>query len=125
MLHLLSIGSNTPDAPALMARANDWLTASFRVTQSSGIYSSKATNGHSPDYLNMLAEIDSDLTVTELTAKAKDFERLCGRTPQSKARGEIEMDIDLIKSGNVILRPVEYTRQYFLTGLQLMKQHEI
>lgn len=119
MRYLLSIGSNAPHAPQLMERATLWLAQHSTPLTSSGIYASKALSG-GHDYLNMVAEIDSPLSVTELIAATKDFERTCGRSPQSKSRGCIEMDIDIIRADNVILRPVEYTRPYFLTGLRLL-----
>lgn len=115
--YLLSIGSNAPSALQLMERANAWLLSRFVIVRSSGVYSSKAINRHSPDYLNMVVKVDSDLSTAEMAALGKQFERECGRTPLSKSRGCVEMDVDIIQADNVILRPVEFTRQYFLTGL--------
>lgn len=118
--YLLSIGSNCPSAPAMMQRAEEWMRTEFTVIASSGIYTSKALNPALPDYLNMVAKIESALDASELTALGKDFERTCGRTPQSKQHGCIEMDIDVIQADNVILRPTEFTRPYFLHGLTLL-----
>jgi len=115
--YLLSIGSNAPSASRLMERANAWLLSRFVNVRSSGVYSSKAINRHSPDYLNMVVRVDSELSTAEMVALGKQFERECGRTALSKSRGCVEMDVDIIQANNVILRPVEFTRQYFLIGL--------
>lgn len=119
--YLLTFGSNCPDAPAMMQRAQQWLRTNFTSVDDSGIYSTKALNGVAPDYLNMVARADSALGVTELTALCKDFEVICGRSPRSKLCGCVEMDVDIIQADNVILRPVEFTRSYFLEGLSLLQ----
>lgn len=122
MRYLLSIGSNAPGQHRFMELALEWLSANFINIESSGIYSSPALNGSSANYLNLVAYGDSELSPTELNAAAKDFERKSGRTPESKLRGAIEIDIDIIAAGRTILRPVEYTRPYFLQGLSLLSE---
>lgn len=121
--YLLSIGSNTPDARALMERAGRWIASEFRLLGSSGIYSSPALNGRTADYLNMVARVSSAMSVGEMTACGKEFERLCGRTPQSKGRGAVEMDVDVVQADSLILRPEEFTRSYFTRGLDLLERH--
>lgn len=121
--YLLSIGSNAPGAQALMKRASEWLASNFAVVETSGIYASAAINGRSPDYLNMVVRVESPLTAERVIALGKDFEAECGRTSGSKARGCVEMDVDLIQADNVIIRPVEFTRHYFLRGLELIDSH--
>ncbi|MBE6304976.1 MAG: hypothetical protein E7082_03520 [Bacteroidales bacterium] len=122
MRYIVSIGSNCPEAQAMMRKADGWLSENFLIIDSSGVYSSKALNGTSPDYLNEVVILESQMSVTEITAAAKTFECLCGRSAQSKSFGSIEMDIDIIQAGNTILRPTEFTRAYFLTGLSLLHQ---
>lgn len=118
--YLLSIGSNSPDGAALMARAERWLATNFTDITSSGIYRSQALNRASADYYNMVARGDSPLSVTEVTALGKAFERECGRTPESKLRGCVEMDIDVIAADRTILRPEEFTRGYFRRGFDAL-----
>lgn len=121
MRYLLSIGSNCPSARAMMARAEEWLHTHFANVESSGIYSSKALNVSAPDYLNLVARGDSDLTPDQTIALGKAFEAECGRTPQSKLQGCIELDIDVIAAGAQILRPAELSRPYFAHGLSLLE----
>ncbi len=120
MRYLLSFGSNAPGRETFMKRAGEWLAGNFTNIETSGIYSSPALNGKSADYLNMVARGDSELGITALTDAAKAFERSQGRTAESKLRGAIELDIDIIAAGATILRPVEFTRPYFIRGIELL-----
>lgn len=120
MRYLLSFGSNAPGREIFMARAGEWLARNFTNVETSGIYSTPALNGKSADYLNMVARGDSTLGVTALTEAAKAFERSQGRTPDSKLKGAVELDIDIISAGHTILRPTEFTRSYFIRGLEML-----
>lgn len=100
-----------------MTRARLWLKSAFTGVQLSEIYSTHALNGQSADYLNMVARVRTSATLPELTALCKAFEEECGRTPESKQRGSIEMDVDIMKFGGDVLRPAEWSRPYFTLGL--------
>lgn len=104
-----------------MTRAAAWLDASFSSVETSGVYSTQALNGTSPDYLNMVAAVETDMTAERLAAFGKEFERECGRTPDSKITGIVEMDVDLIQFGRVILRPQEFLRRYFTEGCKKLR----
>lgn len=119
--YLLSLGSNCQDGELRLQRAHEWLCREFDCVHTSGIYTSRAMNGLSPDYFNMVARIESSLTVTDLNAAAKAYETACGRSPQSKSRGVVEMDVDIVAAGHTILRPEEYTRSYFTRGLAMLE----
>ena len=118
--YLLSLGSNCPDGELRLRRAEEWLRERFADVETSGIYTSKALNGASPDYFNMVARVTSPLSVTDMISAAKAYEASCGRTPAGKLRGRVEMDVDIIAAGPTILRPEEYTRSYFIRGLSLL-----
>ena len=117
MKHLLSIGSNSPDRQERMALARQWLSGQFTLLGCSGVYSTKALNGLSPDYLNMVAEVESPLTASEMSALCKRYEADNGR---DRSAPTVAIDVDLIRSGPTILRPAEYLRPYFLEGLRRM-----
>lgn len=102
----------------MMAIAADWIAKTFGKADSSGIYSTNALNGKSPAYLNMVVRVRTELSAERVIAVGKEFERLCGRTSESKACGVVEMDVDLVQYGEVILRPEEFTRSYFMTGFE-------
>ncbi|MCM1310473.1 MAG: 2-amino-4-hydroxy-6-hydroxymethyldihydropteridine diphosphokinase [Bacteroides sp.] len=123
MRYLLSLGSNCPDGNSRLQKAEAWLHANFSNVETSGIYSSKALNGVSAAYCNMVARVESEMSVTEITQAAKAYETECGRTPSSKLRGLVEMDVDIVAADRTILRPDEYTRPYFTTGLTLLSSN--
>ena len=113
---ILTLGSNCPAKEHMMEAAAEWITRHFGKSVSSGIYQTRALNGVSPDYLNMVVKINTGLDADRLIRLGKEFETECGRSEESKRRGIVEMDVDLVKYGKTILRPEEFTRTYFLTG---------
>lgn len=119
---LLSIGSNAPDAPEIMARTRQRICTLLNEAECSDIYSTKALNGHSPDYLNMVAAGTTELSASALTSLCKEIENENGRSPQSKQRGVVELDIDLVQYGSVVLRPTDLMRQYVRKGLLQLKR---
>lgn len=115
---ILTFGSNCPERERMMELAGRWIDSTFGPAVSSGVYSTRALNGKSPDYLNMVVCVATELTAEQLIFLGKEFERRCGRSPESKLSGVVEMDVDLVKFGSVILRPEEFTRAYFMTGYE-------
>lgn len=113
---ILTLGSNCPQKERMMANATEWLSSNFEVIADSGIYQTQALNGISPDYLNMIVKVKTSLEVMQLIQLGKEFEAECGRSAESKQRGIVEMDVDLVKYGKTVLRPEEFTRTYFITG---------
>lgn len=113
---VLSIGSNSADREAQMTNCIAWLRGIATLTKLSSVYNSPASNGKDPDYLNAVAEITSTLTHPELTKLLKDYERQCGRTPQSKALGSIPIDIDIVMWNGEVLRPKDFAQYYFAKG---------
>lgn len=113
---VLSIGSNSADREAQMTNCIAWLRGIATPTKLSSVYNSPASNGKDPDYLNAVAEIATALTHPELTKLLKDYERQCGRTPQSKAFGSIPIDIDIVMWNGEVLRPKDFAQYYFAKG---------
>lgn len=113
---VLSIGSNSADREAQMTNCIAWLRGIATPTKLSSVYNSPASNGKDPDYLNAVAEIATALTHPELTKLLKDYERQCGRTPQSKALGSIPIDIDIVMWNGEVLRQKDFAQYYFAKG---------
>lgn len=113
---VLSIGSNSADRETQMTNCIAWLRGIATLTKLSSVYNSPASNGKDPDYLNAVAEIATALTHPELTKLLKDYERQCGRTPQSKALGSIPIDIDIVMWNGEVLRQKDFAQYYFAKG---------
>lgn len=118
---LISLASNSPDKREQMEQAFAELRAMGIVARSSSIYETAPYgNPRHPNYLNAVACIHTPAEYPVLYDTLKDLERAHGRTPQSKLSGEIPLDIDIVVWNGKTLRPQDYERDYFKTGL-----HEI
>ena len=113
---VLSLGSNSIDREARMTNCIAWLRINSVPIKLSSVYNTSAINGKDPDYLNAVAEISTTLTHPELTKMLKDYERQCGRTPQSKSLGSIPIDIDIVMWNGEVLRPKDFAQYYFAKG---------
>ena len=116
--YILSLGSNTHNREALMENATEWLRQNFSCVRLSDIYNTAAFFGNAPDYLNMVAQVESALTAEELIVAAKEFEQLCGRCHAPDHAQNVAMDVDVMSCDGEILRPDEYGRTYFTKGLK-------
>ncbi len=99
-----------------MALTVRWLMSNFDNVTVSDIYEMEAINGVDAPYLNAVAIASTDSPPEAITAKLKQWEKECGRTPSSKSVGIIPMDLDLIIWNGTILRPREFNRAYFSRG---------
>ncbi|MDE7387820.1 MAG: 2-amino-4-hydroxy-6-hydroxymethyldihydropteridine diphosphokinase [Muribaculaceae bacterium] len=117
-LYILSIGSNTPDRFERMDQALKWLHGEFTDVTTSDVYSTSPLSGIGGDYCNMVARVSSPLSASAIIRKAKEFEAICGRTPHSKQLGCVPMDVDVVQCDATIIRPMEFTREYFMKGFR-------
>ncbi len=110
------IGSNMYDCEARICRAIDFLREQSRdgVVMASPIY-------HCEDspYGNAVVRLSPSDSLPDLIEKAKAYERRCGRTPESKERGEVVIDIDIVIADGEVLR-MDYFAPYFSQGLKLL-----
>ena len=113
---VLSIGSNAPNRHDMMACCKLWLERTFELTACASAYSTPAINGKDADYLNTVAVITTTLPMAELSAVLKDYEKQCGRTPESKLLGVIPIDLDIVMWNCTEVRPNDYKQEYFQKG---------
>lgn len=113
---VLSIGSNAPNRHDMMACCKQWLEHTFELTAFASAYSTPAINGKDADYLNTVAVITTTLPMAELSAVLKDYEKQCGRTPESKLLGVIPIDLDIVLWNSTVVRPNDYKQEYFQKG---------
>jgi 2-amino-4-hydroxy-6-hydroxymethyldihydropteridine diphosphokinase len=53
----------------------------------------------------------------------KSWEAECGRTPESKQKGVVPIDLDIVMWNSEVVRPVDYSRSYVSMGIaQLLAQ---
>lgn len=118
----ISIGSNSKDKEQQMSDCISWLKENLQATIVSEIYSSPALNGKDPEYLNAVATALSEEHHENLVKKFKAYETSCGRTLNSKKRGEIPIDIDIVIWNDDILRQKDYCQEYFKIGWKLINK---
>ncbi len=119
----LSIGSNHPEARIFLSKAAYALKSHLSCWTMCEPYSTRAVNGKDPDYVNAVAFGLWDYDAGSLNLLCKEIENSLGRTHSGDANSHIvEIDIDLVCFDNEILRPVDYSREYFSLGFNRMKE---
>lgn len=113
---VIGIGSNTPDRTERVAAAIKWLGSAFSDGFHSSAYVTCALNGHDSDYLNAVMSVECERPMDEVNAMLKNYERACGRTVESKLRGEVPIDLDIVVWDRRIVRPKDFGYRYFLQG---------
>lgn len=68
-------------------------------------------------YFNRAACLYTSLTSEELIGRFKQIERRNGRTIESKARGLVPLDIDLLVYDDFILKPEDLKKKYVQQAL--------
>lgn len=118
---ILSLGSNSHDSNEQMRRCIHWLQNTLQVTAKSTVYRTAATNGKDADYTNAVVAVGTSMPIDQLNGLMKQYERECGRTPQSKSLGSIPIDIDIVIFNGQIIRPKDFAQTYFSLGYQQLK----
>lgn len=116
---VISIGSNVDSKELVVTQALSILGDS--VIRATRPYMDQVDNDFSFPYLNIVASIETSLDYETLRHEYKELERRAGRTPGSKLKGLIELDIDIVIFDNEIRRQEDYDSYHFRTGYQLLK----
>lgn len=121
---VISIGSNSNDREWQMKNCIAWLKSQLRSVNVSTVYNSKAANGKDPDYLNAVMTAKCRADYDEINGTLKKYEAICGRTPLSKAIGDIPMDLDIVMWNDEIIRDKDFRQEYFQTGWKQLQKHQ-
>ncbi len=120
-VYLVSIGSNyCKEEKLLFARTN--LCTIFPSVKYSDELETKPLNMTNPAlFLNQVARFTTSLPIEKVSAILKELELIAGRTPKSKQREEIPLDIDILMHNDVVIRPEEMKRDYIIRGIESLK----
>lgn len=69
--------------------------------------------GEAAPYLNAVCSGFTDCPLERFTVLTKSLEKEWGRTAESKSAGLVEIDIDVVMWGGVVLRPGDVSNDYF------------
>ena len=83
---------------------------------------SSATSQAKPKYMNAVISGFTDIPFETLNASLKEYELSHGRDSESRRRGEVPIDIDIVKWNGNIIRPRDYSADYFRKGLAEIEQ---
>ena len=111
----LGLGSNHPQARRYLDSALSALRDAFGSVDVSESIVTDAVNGVDPPYTNAAARISTALEPEALNRELKAIEASLGRTrPAVKTHPNIvEIDIDLVVYDGDVLRPRDFSAQYF------------
>lgn len=106
------MGSNS-DCEANLKSAAGLLRAYFSsIRFSEAVYTEPVGLPGSGLFLNQVAVAGTDASPEEVRQALKDMEKRLGRTPASKQKGRIPIDIDLLLWNGVVLKPADWEKEY-------------
>ena len=97
----LGIGSNTDREKHIRAGLNA-IANSFSWCQRSRVFRSESVGFSGSDFYNLVAEVETNRSVTEVLAECKRIEQQNGRVPGSAKYSPRTLDIDVLLYDNVI-----------------------
>lgn len=121
----ISIGSNLGDRKTNCKRALEEMAKFSVVVKVSSLYETEPVgNEYQPDFINLAAEISTDLTPHELLRHLNEIEERLGRVRTEKW-GPRKIDLDIIFYGDLIIRdddliiphPEAHLRQFVLESI--------
>lgn len=115
----LSIGSNHKDCAAFVEKAARKLKCVLTEWRMCSPYQTKAINGVDADYLNSVAVGYWSGDESTLNRLCKQIETDLGRLHDKKSH-TVEIDIDIVCFDDEVLRPVDFSREYFSKGFNLL-----
>ncbi len=113
---IVSLGSNSSDRLIQIEVAISHLKSLFENVSVSTIYESEALNGKDFPYLNAVAIFQTQYTIEHVNVLLKEWEKQCGRTFESKLKGSIPIDLDIVVWNGNIVRQSDFSYPFFMHG---------
>lgn len=114
---VLSLGSNSSDKEQQMTNAVKQMKHLFKSVAISDFYEVPAINGKDAPYLNSVMVVSTAMAIDEMNLLLKRWEIECGRTLESKQKGVVPIDLDIVMWNREVIRPVDYSRSYVSKGI--------
>lgn len=70
-----------------------------------------------PKYMNAVISGYIDIPFETLNANLKEYELKHGRDSEARKKGEVPIDLDIVRWNGEIIRPRDYASDYFRKGL--------
>lgn len=121
----ISVGSNVPDAERKITIALQRLSELDFLLKSSSLYRTHALNRVDPDYINGVVSIQTVLGYEDINRRLKDIEISLGRSPESKKKGRVEIDLDIVVFDDKVIRDKDFLQDYFKKGYEELLNSEV
>lgn len=111
---ILCVGSNL--GRKNVDNALIWLKQVLDSAESSSIYSTPAVNQSGMPYDNAVVAGLTNLTYEQLNNLLKDYEINAGRNAETRIKGHVPIDIDIVIYDARIIRDWDYRQNFFKIG---------
>ena len=117
---VFSLGSNLAWSEALgrMEAVREPLARLCVRLRYSSVYATEAEGHSTGTYANCMAEGETACDLETLEVACKQLEQTLGRTDEARRRGLVPIDIDIVRYGDTVVRPANYTHTYMRRGLE-------
>ena len=123
-LALISLAANDEKKETTIAHALRLIESYCVILNQTPVYRSEAAGeSQQPSYANALLQVETDQEYEELRRRFKSLEHDAGRTPASKERGIIPLDIDIISWNETLLKNKDMEYDYMKKGLHLLAEN--
>lgn len=121
---LISLAANDEKKETTIAYALRLIESYCVILNQTPVYRSEAAGeSQQPSYANALLQVETDQEYEELRRRFKSLEHDAGRTPASKERGIIPLDIDIISWNETLLKNKDMEYDYMKKGLHLLAEN--
>lgn len=109
----LCLGSNMPPKLRRLDQALNALGDICTVMSTSESIESDDDSGLGQRYLNLVAMCTTTMNLDDMRVAIRDIEASQGRRPDSKERGSMPIDIDIVVFDDIVVSPYDFSRPYF------------
>ncbi len=121
---LISLAANDEKKETTIAHALRLIESYCVILNQTPVYRSEAAGeSQQSSYANALLQVETDQEYEELRRRFKSLEHDAGRTPASKERGIIPLDIDIISWNETLLKNKDMEYDYMKKGLHLLAEN--
>lgn len=113
---VISVGSNYAQKKEQVEKALLWLKGITEKFKASSIYETPEIHGYGPSYFNAVARGETEIDYGSLNRILKEYELRNGRTPESRVRKEVVIDLDIVVWEDEIIRAKDYRCFFFRKG---------
>lgn len=113
---VLSLGSNHGDRKANVLSAVEWAEAILDFCCVSSVYETEEIHGKGSPYYNCVIGGTVDVSYENLTESTKRYELDNGRDSRARNAGLVPIDIDIVVWDGEVIRPLDYSQNFFKKG---------